>query len=167
MYVHQEGDNGEAAKGTRHSDFVVSTSDGGRTWLLIQAYNQGAPRFVTEAAFETAMEEERNTMLSLEVPTPVSMFPRSAALASDLNYLNRDSEGDIQYDEHETIQPNSEQLEPIVTVFETQPGWTMDDSEGFPEDFAALIVISRAIPRPVEVRACVWRSATSLVVPSD
>lgn len=92
-------------------------------------------------------------MLALELPTPVSVFPRSSALVSDLNYLNRDGAGDIQPDEHETIQSDNKPLEPIVAVFEAQPSWTMDDDETFPEDFAALIVISQAMPRPTKVRA--------------
>lgn len=48
---------------------------------------------------------------------------------------------------------DSKRLQPIVEVFEAQTSPLGSGGTNFPEKFAAVIVVSRAVPRPSEVSA--------------
>lgn len=118
-------------------DIVLSSSDGGRTWLPVQMHDQGP--------------EDSEVILSLERPTAVSMFPQSSGLASTMSYLNGDDSLSLISEENELLGPQSMQLARIAGVFQVQPTFTSgrsDVGEGFP----GLIVISPALPKPTEVR---------------
>ena len=122
---------------------VLSSSDGGRTWLS----TTGCAK------------------LSLVISPSVSMFPVTAAMSLSVSYL---SDADSKLDgpaqarseseaaEHAVFEP-SLQLQPIVEVFQAQPlvrsgSWRRGAVRGELTGLLALVVISREVTRPKEVR---------------
>lgn len=128
----------------------MSSLDGGRTWLPFRRQSQGRSH-VAEANLQPAEGVSSTVMLILEVPGAATLFPQSAAFASSFRYLNGD-EPDMILKEQELSGRESKRLEPIVEVFEAQPTWI--DREAEPKGMSAVVVISRAIPRPTEVCDC-------------
>lgn len=106
----------------------LTSLDGGRTWLWQADY----------------------VVLSLVVPAAVSLFPLTTAMSSEAAYLN-EGETEHEWDTHAVIAKDVNDLEPIVEVLEVQPLHVGRDQGRAVRGLKALIVISRAVPRPTEV----------------
>lgn len=101
--------------------------------------------------------------LALVLPADVSMLPLTSAMQPIARYLNG-PEAQERVEDKEMTASGGDTLQPIVSIFDAQPYRSGSGHEDMPEQFEALIVISRAVPRPTKV--CVCMVACSPTVPS-
>lgn len=90
-------------------------------------------------------------ILSLVLPEAVSMFPLTAAVSPLAVYLNGDEARDSTQGSASTAALYGKVLQPIFSIFEAQSIRLGRDNDGVPDGLDAIIVISRAVPRPTEV----------------
>lgn len=93
-------------------------------------------------------------VLALVLPADVSMLPLTSAMQPITRYLNG-AEAQERVEDKEITASGGDTLQPIVSIFETQPYRSGSGHEDMPEQFEALIVISRAVPRPTKVCVCI------------
>lgn len=80
------------------------------------------------------------------------MFPVTSAMLPSAAYLNGDRpDADQKIAESATMYDHK--LQPLYEIFEAQPVYLSGDFGETPESLEAVIVISRAVPRPTEVGA--------------
>lgn len=120
-------------------EFELSSSDGGRTWLVLREAHAPLPPV------------ENCIVLALELPAAVSLFPLTSALWPVARYLNGDEGQHLLLEDHITIGTDGTRLQPLFEVFEAQPFRSGNYHDQGPEHFKGVIVISRAIPRPSQV----------------
>lgn len=80
------------------------------------------------------------------------MFPLTGAISPLAAHLN----GDVASDSGQEITHSTainQKLQPLYEVFEAQPIRFGGDNGETPDTLEAIIVISRAVPRPTEVNA--------------
>ncbi|CAM9566078.1 unnamed protein product [Ectocarpus fasciculatus] len=122
-------------------DLLLSSSDGGRTWLL-----------VSERSSQSRLEDDRDIdsriVLSLVAPSTLSMFPLTAAVSPLVHYLNGDN--NLYQKMAPPIANLGNNLQPLVEVFEAQPIRLDGGHGGAPKNIEAIILISRAVPRPTK-----------------
>lgn len=111
----------------------LCSSDGGRTWHNQAQLNGG-------------------NVLSLVLPKAVSMFPVTSAMLPSAVYLNGDK-ADAAQEVAESAAIHDHKFQPIYDIFEAQPVYLSGDYGEIPDGLEAIIVISRAVPRPIEVGA--------------
>lgn len=107
----------------------------------------------SEARLRSDHEAYSGMILSLVLPKAVSMFPLTAAVSPLANYLNGDEASDPAQEIADTTATYGKKLQPLVEIFEAQPIRLGGDHGDVPEGLDAIIVISRAVPRPTEVCA--------------
>lgn len=120
----------------------MSSLDGGRTWLPISGHG--------EARLKNDPEVYSGMVFSLVLPMAVSMFPLTAAVSPLAIYLNGDEARHSAQGSADTAAIYGK-LQPIISIFEVQSIRLGRDNDGVPEGLDAIIVISRAVPRPTEV----------------
>lgn len=81
------------------------------------------------------------------------MFPLTAVISPLAIYLNGDKARDPAQENVDKMPFYDKVLQPVVEIFETQPIRLGGDHDDIPEGLDAIIVISRAVPRPTEVCA--------------
>lgn len=96
-------------------------------------------------------------MLSLMIPSAVSLFPVTPAVAPVVTYLKEDKARGLAVEDQNFTPAGDTKLQPVIEVFEAQPFRISTDGDGehLSQDFNAVIVISRGVPRPTEVRTFV------------
>lgn len=112
---------------------------------------------VSERSSQFKLEKDRDVdsriVLSLVAPSTLSMFPLTAAVSPLVHYLNGDS--NFYQEMAPPIATLGNNLQPLVEVFEAQPIRLDGGDGGAPNNIEAIIVISRAVPRPTKVSAFV------------
>ncbi|CAM9535247.1 unnamed protein product, partial [Hapterophycus canaliculatus] len=78
------------------------------------------------------------------------MFPLTAAVAPSLSHLLGDGPVVSEEEVTKSTSPFGNKVEPLIEVFEAVPTRSPSDDGRSPQDFNAIIVISRAVPRPKE-----------------
>ncbi|CAB1103584.1 unnamed protein product [Ectocarpus sp. CCAP 1310/34] len=122
-------------------DVRLSSSDGGRTWLPVSECN-------SQFKLEKDCDVDSRIILSLVAPLTLSMFPLTAAVSPLVRYLNGDN--NFNQEMAPPIATLRNNLQPLVEVFEIQPIRLDGDHGGAPKNIEAIIVISRAVPRPTK-----------------
>lgn len=130
---------------------VLATSDGGRAWLPVPRH-QTELKSVPEVLSRSSSVENSCVTLSLVVPTAVSMFPMTAAMSPVVEYLNGGGAGGGNIENQHMTYAGEYKLQALVEVFEGQPLRLGRNGVDKPDNLKAFIVISRAVPRPTEVR---------------
>lgn len=92
--------------------------------------------------------------LSLIVPTAVSAFPSTAATSAVSTFLVEEDTEVLVPVQQSTGAEDSKKLQPIVEVFAARTFPLGSEGNNLPENFAAVIVLSRAVPRPTKVGTC-------------
>ncbi|CAN0125964.1 unnamed protein product, partial [Scytosiphon promiscuus] len=143
-----------APGGDAACEFKLSSLDGGRTWRPVTTYGQAEEKVVPNHGVAGV---DDLILLTLVIPSAVSMFPLTSALRPLERYLNGGRARKFSLEENETFSPDERKIEPIVQIFEAQP-FRYGGNDGGTAEFQAVIVISRAVPRPIERKedlACV------------
>lgn len=128
----------------------LSSPDGGRTWLSTTNHGRSELEVLPEAHAPVPRGEDC-VVLALVLPSAVSLFPLTSAMWPIARYLNEDGAQDLLLEDNVTIGTDDTRLQPIFEVFEAQPFRSGHGHDQGPEYFRGVIVISRAIPRPVQV----------------
>lgn len=148
---------GLAAPGDGKEDleFAVFTSDGGRTWLPVCGEIRPSLTNLAEEHISLRQEMCSFVTLALVAPTAVSLFPLTAATLSVTTYLHEGGPQRVLLDDQDSVGTGINKLPAIYEVLEVQP-FRLSGRDGgdgdTPQDLEAVIVISKAIPRPTEVR---------------
>ncbi|CAN0450946.1 unnamed protein product [Ectocarpus sp. 12 AP-2014] len=77
------------------------------------------------------------------------MLPLTSAMQPIARYLNG-PEARERVEDKEMTPSGGDTLQPIISIFDAQPYRSGSGHEDMPEQFEALIVISRAVPRPTK-----------------
>ncbi|CAM9267501.1 unnamed protein product [Laminaria digitata] len=144
------------AEGDEDLEFALFTSDGGRTWLPVDG--QRRPSASMFPAEYVGLDEDKSVYvtLDLEAPTDVSLLPLTAAMLPLTTYLQMDHAGGLLVDDQDSVATGINKLQPIYQVLEAQPFRLSGQNSGYGDtarDLEAVIVISKAVPRPAEGRA--------------
>lgn len=142
-------------------EFKVSSLDGGRTWLHVTTQGQVQAEGPPNAHGLSARKDGR-VLLTLVLPSAVSMLPLTSALRPVERYLSGGKSRNLLSEDMEAFATRDSKLEPIIQIFEAQPFRDGDDYDG-KADLRAVIVISRAVPRPIEVCDCPHRWSNKVV----
>lgn len=134
-------------------EFKLTSSDGGRTWL------PGSGN--SNAQLISGLEADARGILSLVLPKAVSMFPLTAPMSPLAAHLNGDVANDGGQRTTHSTAIFDQKLQPLYEVFEAQPVRFGSDNGEAPKTLEAIVVISRAVPRPTKVST--WRLYTPLL----
>ena len=141
--------------GTNDIEVFLFTSDGGRSWLPVHGRSHAGVNMYSEEHVRPHQEKGGCVSLTLVAPTAVSLLPVTTAMLPLTTYLQENKPLGLLQDAQDFLSTGTNKLQPVRQVLEAQPlrltgQHGVDD--GTPHDLEAVIVISKAVPRPNEVR---------------
>ncbi|CAM9524026.1 unnamed protein product [Laminaria digitata] len=136
-------------------EITLFTSDGGRTWLPVRGQSQAGVN--TPPQQDGGLHERKSisVSLTLEVPTDVSLLPLTAEMLPLTTHLREGKPQRPLLDSHISIAKDTDKLQPIYEILEAQPFRLNGHDGGYsgtPQVLKAVVVISKAVPRPTERR---------------
>ena len=144
-----------AGDGEEYLEFALFTSDGGRTWLPVCGQSHASFDNLSEESISLHQEMCSFVTLALVSPAAVSLFPLTAAVLSLTTYLQETKPQGLLLEDQDAVAAGSNKRPPIYEVLEAHPfrfSSHAGGGRGTPQELEAVIVISKAIPRPTEVR---------------
>lgn len=154
LYYRQTHDGAAAGVVGAVHRFELSSADGGRTWIPMHRHSQARVLRRSDVRAHFSGGGSSGAVLSLMTPSAASIFPITPAVAPVVTYLRENKTQDFSPEDQSVMAAGDIKLQPIIEVFEAQPFriGTVADGEHVSQDLEAIIVISRAVPRPTEVR---------------